>query len=327
MRSLRSKLIVASLLWTSGLLMMMHMLMRALVSVFPNMSGHHMLAFSAAGAAVMGVGLFAALRALAPFRRLRGGITEIRHAQARLIDGAYPTEIQPLVDDLNALIQEREAAVQRAVATAGDLAHGLKTPLAVLTQEADRFAAAGDPDTAARIAQQVDRMSKQIDYQLARARAAPGVAGAPPCPVAPCAAGIVRTLTRLHAARALTLSSTIDPGICALVRKEDLEEMLGNLLDNACKWAKSQVAIAASRLDTMILITVDDDGAGLPPSARRVVLERGIRMDEAAPGSGLGLAIVGDLAQLYAGSICLEDSPLGGLRASLRLPAEDEKKR
>jgi len=321
MRSLRSKLILASLLWTAGLLMMMHMLMRVVVHVFPNMTGKGMLLATAIGAAIMAIGLFAAFRALAPFRQLRGRLSQIRDARARLIDGAYPSEIQPLVDDLNALIADREAAVKRAVATAGDLAHGLKTPLAVLSQEADRFTAAGDTETAARIARQVARMSQLIDYQLARARAAPGVAGAPPCSLASCAAGIIRTLHTLYLARGLEISCTIDAGLHVRVRKDDLEEMLGNLLDNACKWAKSKIALAASCQGAAILITVDDDAAGLPADARGVVLERGMRLDETSPGSGLGLAIVRDLAQLYGASISLAGSPLGGLRASLRVPS------
>ncbi|MGD0360127.1 MAG: ATP-binding protein [Bryobacteraceae bacterium] len=321
MRSLRSRLLVASLLWTSGLLAMMHMVTMTLIHVFPRMRGFHAVGMTISGILFMSGGVLVAFRALAPLRGLRGKLAAVRSLQTRTIEGVYPSEIRPLVEDLNALIEDRETALKRAVATAGDLAHGLKTPLAVLSQEADRVASAGNGELAGRITQQVERMLRQVNYHLARARAAPGVTGAPPCPVAPCAAGVVRTLLKLHAARELGLSSTIEPGLYALVRREDLEEILGNLLDNACKWAKSRVALNACRVESMLVVTVDDDGPGLAPDRRSVALERGVRLDEAAPGSGLGLSIVRDLAEMYFGSICLEDSPLGGLRARMTVPA------
>ena len=165
-------------------------------------------------------------------------------------------------------------------------------------------------------------MSRQVDYHLARARAAAsGASGAASCPVASCADALVRTVLKLHAARALKVSATVAPDLSARVQREDLDEMLGNLLDNACKWATSTVVLSAARVDTTLVLTLDDDGPGLAPDLRTVVLERGVRIDEAAPGSGLGLAIVRDLAELYGGSISLDDSPLGGLRARLSLPA------
>ncbi len=321
MRSLRSKLILGSVLWTAGLLLVMHLVSITVMHVVPSIRGWHSAAAVMTGVGLMAAGVLAVLVALRPFRGLRQKLAAVRNAQDKTIRGSYPSEIRPLIDDLNGLLEDREAAVKRAIATAGDLAHGLKTPLAVLSQEADRVEAAGDPELAGRIAQQVDRMTRQVNYHLARARAAPGSGGAPPCPVAACATGVVRTVLTLYADRGLGVSSNIDPDVCALVRREDLEEILGNLLDNACKWAKSRIALDASRIDSMLVLTVDDDGPGLDPSARRVVLERGVRMDEAAPGSGLGLGIVRDLAELYRGSIRLEDSPLGGLRVRVRLPA------
>ncbi len=131
----------------------------------------------------------------------------------------------------------------------------------------------------------------------------------------------MRTLLKLYAGRGLEISSTIASDLCARVQREDLDEILGNLMDNACKWANSRVALEASRIDTMLVFTLDDDGPGLARALRTVVLERGVRIDQAAPGSGLGLAIVRDLAELYGGSIALDDYPLGGLRIRVSLPA------
>jgi signal transduction histidine kinase len=130
----------------------------------------------------------------------------------------------------------------------------------------------------------------------------------------------VRTVSKLYASRALDISSQVNPQVCARVQREDLDEVLGNLLDNACKWARSRVVLDASLANTMVVLTVDDDGPGLAPALRSVVLERGVRADEVAPGSGLGLAIVRDLSDLYGGTLTLDDSPLGGLRARVLLP-------
>lgn len=322
LRSLRSRLILASILWTSGLLVLIHMFSLMVMHIFPSIRASHATGPALAGLVLMAAGVLGVRQSLTPFRRLREKLTAIRTGEDRRVEGAYPSEVQPLIDDLNALLEDREKAVKRAVATAGDLAHGLKTPLAVLAHEADRAGAAGQPEFAESITQQVERMSRQVNYHLARARAAAsGAAGAPPCIVASCADGLVRTLLKLYAGRPLEISSTIAPHLCVRVQREDLDEMLGNLLDNACKWAKSKVVLDASRMGAMLVIMLDDDGPGLEPALRTVVLERGVRIDEASPGSGLGLAIVRDLAELYGGSISLDESPLGGLRARVSLPA------
>ncbi len=131
--------------------------------------------------------------------------------------------------------------------------------------------------------------------------------------------GLARTLQRLHADRGLTIAVEVPADLVVRTEREDLDEMLGNLIDNACKWARSRVVVSATSADGGVAITVDDDGPGLDVSMREAVLQRGVRADEAAPGSGIGLAIVRDLAELYRGSIALTHSPLGGLRALLRL--------
>jgi signal transduction histidine kinase len=222
---------------------------------------------------------------------------------------------------LNALLGEREQRVTRALTKAGDLAHGLKTPLAVLNQEAERARAAGQTEIAAAITRQVDRMRRQVDYHLAHARAS--ASGGNPgarCHVLTSADGLARTMHTLHADRGVRVEVTVSHEHFIQGQREDLDEMLGNLVDNACKWARARVTLSSNLEGGHVVMLVDDDGAGLDPSLRETVLRRGVRADEAAPGSGLGLAIVRDLAELYGGSISLHESPLGGVRARLELP-------
>ena len=267
-------------------------------------------------------GIWQVRAGLSPFGRLRTQLSSVRDGSVRRVEGAYPIEVQPLVNDLNSLLEHRERTVRRALAKAGDLAHGLKTPLAVLAQEADRADAAGQHEMADTISLQVERMRRQIDFHLAHVRAAGSsdVPGAR-CPVLPSVEGLARTLLRIYAARRLAIQVDVPPEHFIRGQQEDLEEMLGNLLDNACKWAKSRVKIQSVQEGGAVVMIVDDDGPGLAASMRCVVLQRGVRADEAVPGSGLGLAIVGDLVELYQGTFSLEDSPMGGLRARLRLPA------
>lgn len=320
-RSFRSRLIWGTLLGLIGLL--------ALVTWFalhayryPHqfILAHTILFGSVAVAFVLG-GLLQIRKALSEFNRLRARLSDVHEGRKQRIDGSYPAEVQPLVDDLNALLDHREKAIARAHAKAGDLAHGLKTPLAVLLQEAERVKATGEHELAATIAQQVERMQRHVNYHLAHARAtASGATPGTVCLVAESADGLVRTLLRLYADRGMTIQSNIPSDHAVRARREDVDEMIGNLLDNACKWANARVTIMSAAENSHLAITVDDDGPGLEPAKRDVVLKRGVRGDEAAPGSGLGLAIVRDLAELYGGTITLDTSPLGGFRAQLRLP-------
>ena len=164
-------------------------------------------------------------------------------------------------------------------------------------------------------------MRRQIDYHLAHARAAAsGAATGARSSVAECADGLARTLPRLYPDRALTIDVRVDAAHDVRVQREDLDEMLGNLLDNACKWARSRVVVASAPSGSAVVIDVDDDGTGLAEEMREKVLLRGVRADEKAAGSGLGLSIVRDLADVYGGSVALGRSPLGGLRATLTLP-------
>jgi signal transduction histidine kinase len=195
----------------------------------------------------------------------------------------------------------------------------------VLAQEAERADAAGHHELAETIGQQVDRMRRQVDYHLARARAAgAGATLGTWCPLLVSAEGLARTLQRLYAERGITIQVDVPPDLTVRVQREDLDEILGNLLDNACKWGRSQVAIASSQTGQTgagVVVTVDDDGPGLAESMREAVLQRGVRADQTAPGSGFGLAIVRDLVELYGGSIALDRSPMGGVRARLEFPS------
>lgn len=259
-------------------------------------------------------------RGLAPFDELRKRLQAVRDGSAPRIVGQYPSELQPLVDDLNSLLDDRERMIAGARAKAGDLAHGLKTPLAVLAHEADRADAAGQHDLAAVVGQQVDRMRRQVDYHLAYARAAATQTNLTSrTNVRDTAEGIARTLRRLHGERGVAIDIDVDPATDVRCERQDLEEMLGNLLDNACTWAARRVRLHTDLSADAVAILVDDDGQGLAPDLRAKVLQRGVRADEAGGGSGLGLAIVRDLAELHGGRIALEDSPLGGLRARLTL--------
>jgi signal transduction histidine kinase len=306
LRSLRSKLILASFLWTLGLLALMHMFSVVVIHVFPRVRTSHAIV----GPILAGLGGHGRGCWLAPgpdaFPAFAGKADGRSHGREIAgWTGKYPSEVQPLIDDLNALLEDREKAVKRAVATAGDLAHGLKTPLALLAQEADRAEAAGRSELAASISQHVERMSRQVNYHLARARAAAsGAVGTARCPVAPrpmlwCA----RCWEALRRPRARHLvnhrAGPLRPGPTRGSRRNARQPagqrmQMGQLQNRAG---------SISNRARMLVLTVDDDGPGLAAIYGPVVLERGVRVDEAAPGSGLGLAIVRDLAELYGGSI------------------------
>src|SRR5688500_805210 len=332
MLSLRARMRLGAILWTVGLVIVSFTFITFVFQHVPNMPvfgragsihywwNHTWLALAISIVFMLG-GVFQVRRGLSGITQLRGRLGAVHDGREQRVDGRFVPEVQPLVDDLNALLNQQEQAVRRAVAKAGDLAHGLKTPLAILAHEAERARSAGQTELAAAIDQQVERMRRQIDYHLAHARAA--ASGATPgarCIVRDSADGLARTLLRLHADRQLAIAVHVPPAHIARVQREDLDEMLGNLLDNACKWTTSRVIVDSIARDSNVVITVDDDGDGLPIEMRVTVLQRGVRADEKTPGFGLGLAIVRDLAEVYGGAIALDASPLGGLRATLTLP-------
>ena len=275
--------------------------------------------------AVLGVGLVVATLfqvrfGLLPLRAIRHDLAAIRSGNAESLEGALPDEIKPLQTELNALIQSNRDVVERARTHVGNLAHALKTPLSVISNEARVH----DGPLSNKVVEQAELMRTQITHHLDRARVAArsGVIGGA-TEVEPVLMALKRALDRIYGDKALDLRVSIDKGLKFQGEKQDLEEMAGNLMDNACKWAKGAVTVSAGRLaDTGDLaVTVDDDGPGLTEVQRERAVKRGQRLDESKPGSGLGLSIVADLAHLYKGGFELENAQTGGLRARLILPS------
>lgn len=257
--------------------------------------------------------------ALKPMGRLRAELGRVHDGLAPRIDGVYPSEIQPLVDEFNGVLASNAEVVARARTQAGNLAHALKTPLAILRNSAE----GGEGALVKTVVEQTRLANRHIDHHLARARAAAAVrVPGRRVVVRPVLEGLLRVMSRVHAEqnRALILREC-PQHVCFGGEEQDLQEMLGNLLDNACKWARSTVSASVTQDGRSLRIDIEDDGPGLPPEVREKVLQRGVRADEQQPGSGLGLAIVRDLARLYGGDVSLDASASGGLRARLSLPA------
>lgn len=270
--------------------------------------------------------LFQVRFGLLPLRQIEKGLAGIRSGDVARLEGDLPVEIEPLQTELNALIQSNQDIVDRARTQVGNLAHALKTPLAVITNEArDDGGALGS-----KVAEQADLMRDQINLYLERARMAArvGVIGRV-TEVEPVVEPIVRALERIHRDRDIRIAMSCTSGAKFQGERQDLEEMIGNLLDNACKWAGRRVNLTVSigsakearQGGRRLLLEVEDDGPGLSPEQRAKLGQRGLRLDETKPGSGLGLSIVTDLAQLYRGKLELDESGLGGLKARLDLPA------
>jgi signal transduction histidine kinase len=262
---------------------------------------------------------------LSPLRAFQEGVAAIRRGEAEEIKGDFPQDIAPLAAEVNLLLEANREIVERARTQVGNLAHALKTPLSVLINEAE----AGSPRLAEKTKEQAEIMRHQVAFYLDRARAAARAnALGSATEVKPVIEGLTRTFQKVYRDRALAFSIDAPDGLRFRGEEQDLTDLIGNLLDNAGKWARERIAIHAARdprLDAngrpFFITQIDDDGPGLNPEARAEALRRGKRLDESRPGSGLGLSIIVDLAHLYGGALQLEDSPLGGLRATLRLPA------
>ena len=280
--------------------------------------------FAALALALLGSTALAVRFGLRPLRRLRDGLIAIRRGQAEHIEGEFPDDLSPLAAELNLLLDANRDVVRRAGAQVGNLAHALKTPLSVIVNEAE----AGSPLLAEKVREQAAVMSRQVTFYLDRARAAAratsiGVS----TEFGPVLDGLIRTFEKVYRERDVAFETAVPPGLRFRGESQDLADLVGNLLDNAGKWAKSRVLVAAERLNaetasgrSYFFVHIDDDGPGLDREARAAAIERGRRLDESRPGSGLGLSIVVDLAANYGGALELGDSPLGGLRATLRLP-------
>jgi signal transduction histidine kinase len=282
-------------------------------------------ALALAGLGLVAVTLFQVRFGLLPLRQIEGGLAAIRSGAATTLEGELPAEIEPLQSELNALIHSNQEIVERARTQVGNLAHALKTPLAVITNEA-RGERSG---LGAKVAEQAEIMSQSVKHYLDRARMAArvGVIGRV-TPVKPVVEPLVRALQRIHQEKGVEITVDCPPDARFQGERQDLEEMLGNLLDNACKWARHAVLFSVEvspetgrARRRRLAITVADDGPGLTEEQRARIGKRGLRLDETKPGSGLGLAIVMDLAQSYRGSCELAQGPKGGLAVHLELPA------
>jgi signal transduction histidine kinase len=263
---------------------------------------------------------------LAPLARISASLKAIRAGTAERLEGEFPVEIAPLARETNALLDSNREIVDRARTHVGNLAHALKTPLSVIVNEA---AARADDPLAVKVREQADVMRDQITRHLERARiAARATVIGTATEVPPVVTALARTMEKIHRDKVVAIAISAPPQARFRGERQDLEEMVGNLVDNACKWANSRVAIevvpepAPPHAETpKVRVIVDDDGPGLTPAEREQVAHRGERLDESKPGSGLGLSIVVELARLYGGGLTLGTAPIGGLRAELVLPA------
>jgi len=282
--------------------------------------------FSILAAVLLLTTVFQVRFGLAPLKRITDSLAAIRSGSAERLTGTFPEEIAPLARETNALIEANRQIVERARTHVGNLAHALKTPLSVMVNEA---ATRGGEPFAEKVLEQADIMRDQVARHLERAHlAARTTVVGSVTEVKPVVIALARTMEKIHRDKNLTIDVHADENAQFQGERPDLEEMMGNLVDNACKWATSRVSIEVVRGATdqgndrqTIRIIVDDDGRGLSPSEREQVSKRGQRLDETKPGFGLGLSIVVELAALYGGSLTLGTAPLGGLRAELVLPA------
>ncbi|MBI1180699.1 MAG: hypothetical protein GC201_09085 [Alphaproteobacteria bacterium] len=272
---------------------------------------------------LMGIGLIGAVIAqvrygLRPLRTLEGQLERVRSGEADRLEGGYPSEIAPVADELNKLIDHNAELLARARTHVGNLAHALKTPLSVLMNDS----ATHHGTLAASVRRQLDVMRRLVDHYLVRARtAAAGQVIGTRTPVLPAMTSLRTTLEKIYASRDVRIFVQGGDRLNFRGERQDFDEMLGNLMDNACKWADAEVRVTVERRDTNLVFLVEDDGPGIDDEQREAVFSRGQRFDEATPGSGLGLSIVRDIAGLYGGGIELDRSELGGLKAVLTLPA------
>ena len=281
----------------------------------------------------LGVGLLLAMVlqvafGLSPLRDVKSNLSAVREGNRKRLPADCPSEIKPLVDEMNAVLAQNEKLVERARTQMGNLAHSLKTPLSVITNEITASRKSNFSDL---VDKQTRIIRRNVDHQLARARAlghSRHIKAKTEVEISIINVG--RTIQRLYKKRGLDLQVEIEPGLLFQGERQDLEEILGNLLDNAAKWAKSKIQVTAKHkrangVPTKFTLTIEDDGPGVERGQRPSLYKRGKRLDEGVPGSGLGLAIVRDIAQIYGGKAHLKRSKLGGLKVEVHLPAADPK--
>jgi signal transduction histidine kinase len=253
---------------------------------------------------------------LLPLRAVRAALARVRAGHERRIEGAMPAEVAPMVEEINALVEHNDKQAEEARTHAGNLAHALKTPLTVIMNAA----AAGSDDLAATVIREARTMRRQVDHHLARARAVGRRGSAHSrAEVWPSVEAVERAVSRLYPNVRLDITGPTD--LVAHIERQDLDEMLGNLVENAAKYGGGSVFVTVSAESGFVQILIEDDGRGIPEADRVRIFDRGVRLDSGKPGTGLGLAIVRDVVEIYDGTIALEESEdLGGLLVRLRLP-------
>lgn len=257
---------------------------------------------------------------LSPLDALRRGVMKVRKEGETGLERVYPDEVMPLVNELNALLSAQEQSIERARAWTADLAHGLKTPLTVLTSEAQRLRDEGGEDLAESLEELAENMRRRVDRELIRARLLSGVQSSPV--EAQCGQiieGIVRTLKKIPGSESINWEIHLTGDTRVMMASGDVTELLGNLLENATKWAKSNIRVSL-RQGEMLQIRIEDDGPGVQQDQLENISQRGVRLDEKTRGSGLGLAIALDIVEAYHGSLSFAPSLLGGLAVRIDLP-------
>ena len=272
---------------------------------------------------LLGAGLVAAVIiqvrvGLKPLFDLQREVAAVRKGRSERVEGRYPSELSPLAQELNALVSHNQEVVERQRTHVGNLAHALKTPLSVMLAEAAREKSG----LAEVVARQADAMREQVDHHLRRARTAARAQGSRDrALVEPALEELARTLEKIFEQKAVVIDWNTPPSLAFQGERQDLLEIVGNALENACKWCRRGVWVEAEEITPERLrVVVEDDGQGLPPERREEVLKRGARLDESAPGSGLGLSIVDELVRAYGGTITLGQSQYGGLKVDIELP-------
>jgi signal transduction histidine kinase len=269
---------------------------------------------SAAAAALVTIGL-------RPLASLRDRLAGVRNGDSARITGNFPSEVMPLVAETNALLDAQDDAIDVARTRASNLAHGLKTPLAVMATHSRRLRRSGDAELAGAIDKQLEMMRRHVERELARNRErATGSARYRRIDAAAVIGEVAGALQQLPKSESIDWELAVAPTLMLAVERADFVDIVGNLLDNAQKWASHRIEISGRAADGMAIFTIDDDGAGVPEDQFQRILQRGERADTSVPGTGLGLAIVNDLVHLYGGRLELARSRLGGLSASVAIP-------
>ena len=252
---------------------------------------------------------------LRPLRRVAIELRRLERGEQQQIQGDYPTELDQLTGNLNRLIAQERARQKRYRDAMADLAHSLKTPLAVM-----RGALRGRSEDAGDMNEQIERMDRLVGYHLQRASASGRSALAAPLPIQPTVERLVDALCKVHADKRVDIELAVGDAVRFRGDEGDLTEVLGNLLDNAFKWSRGRIRIGALTHERRLVLSIEDDGPGIPESAAQEVLQRGVRADQTRPGHGIGLAVVRDIAEAYGGSVRIEPSELGGAAITLEFP-------